>query len=120
MTKEQQRPPSKRYQTIYCRVAVEGRAIDAVASEFAIAVETVKRIVRRVRRWLQAGGQGLPEVDRAVVGGAALRNLHLARLEHQWDEVMAAWYRSTRPEEVEKATVDEKKQLKGEKTRRSQ
>jgi hypothetical protein len=120
MTEQKQRPPSKRYQAIYCRVAVEGRAIEAVASEFAIAIETVERVVRHVKHWFQLGCPGLLEVDRAVIGGVALRDLHLARLEHQWDEVMAAWYRSKQPEEVEKATVDEKKQVKGEKTRRSQ
>jgi hypothetical protein len=114
------RPPSTRSQTIYCRVSVEGRTIDATASEFNITGDTVKRVLRGVRRWMKLGCQGVPKPSGDAAHGEALRDLHVARLEHQWNEVMAAWYRSKQPEETDKAVVDDRKQVKGEKTRRSQ
>ena len=49
-----------------------------------------------------------------------LRDLHVARLEHQWEQTMLAWHRSTQAEEIEKVVGEEGGKRKAEKTRRSQ
>jgi hypothetical protein len=113
------KPPSNRTQAIYCRVMIEGCPVEQVAKEYAVGVERIKKVVCEVKRWIRRTPGGVP-LDATRETGLALRQLHLARLEHQWEQLMLAWYRSTQAEETEKVVGDEKGQRKAEKTRRTQ
>lgn len=111
--------PTKRSQAIYCRVVIEGCDVEQVARDFRIGVPRVKQLVGQVRSWIRGAKRSVDE-ERTGDDSSSLRQLHLARLEHQWEQVMLAWYRSTQVEETEKVLADEKGQRKAEKTRRSQ
>jgi hypothetical protein len=79
-------PPEERDQEIFRKIAVEGRDITAVAREHQLSPQHVRRIVRVTQRQLALRSL---ELDTPAV-----REMHLLRLEHQWQEAMVAWYRS--------------------------
>lgn len=111
--------PSSRSQAIYCRVMIEGCSIEQVAKDCEVGVARIKTIVAEVRRWIRRSPGG-NVLDSKTESGLALRQLHIARLEHQWEQTMLAWYRSMQVEETEKVVGDEQGKRKAEKTRRTQ
>jgi hypothetical protein len=112
-------PPTQRAQTIFCRVTIEGHSVEQVAKEHGIQPLRVRKIVQQVRRWMKHMPRGFSEPTE-LLSAETLRDLHLARLEHQWEQTMLAWHRSTQVEEVEKVIGGKDGIQKAEKTRRSQ
>jgi hypothetical protein len=91
---------------IYFRVMVEGRALDSVAQEYSVVPATIRATVRRVQRWLREARSWLPD-ESFESSLEMLRLVHLARLEHQWEQAMNAWYRSLQAEETQKISGEE-------------
>ena len=104
---------------MYCRVVIEGCAMEQVAKEFNVRLQRLKIVIAEVKRWLRRTPGTLEHANKCETGRVLL-DLHLARLEHQWEQLMLAWYRSTQAEETEKVIGDEKGQRKAEKIRRTQ
>jgi hypothetical protein len=111
--------PSKRSQMIYCRVMIEGRSVEQVAKDLFVTTPTVKSIVARVKRWMKKSRQSVPDEEFSHTA-ETLRQLHLARLEHQWEQTMNAWYRSTHDEETQRLSSDESGKKKVEKLLKTQ
>lgn len=115
------RPPCKRYLQVFNRVVVEGQTAAEVAAELGLTLRSVQTIVARVCRWVRQHGGKLVKIDRSMVSLANARELQVARLEHQWEELMSAWHRSTQPVEREKGYYNEARVMqKVEKTRAPQ
>ncbi len=93
--------PGERERDIYRDVAIHGRFVDEVAKERNLTKAQANAAVRRVQRWLAQA--------RMAIDLRQLQALHLQRLEHQWHEVMTAWYRSAKPEETVKASYEDQK-----------
>jgi hypothetical protein len=87
---------SERDRGIFERVVVEGRRLEEVADAEQLSVKQIRRIVQHVSRVLALRSlhQEAPWV----------RAMHLRRLEHQWQEVMLAWYRSQHAAVVKKVS----------------
>ncbi len=100
---------------IFRIVAVEGRSTSDVARDFSLSQRHVQRIVRRTQRQLV-----LRQLMRAP-DPRWLSEMHLRRLEHQWQEAMVAWYRSHLPSETIKYSTERgSDKAKIERTRREQ
>lgn len=102
-----ERPPTYEERQIHRQVCIEGRFAHQVAASRGLSVERVARIVRRTRRWF-APGVTTTDSRRVCM-------LHLERLEHQWREVMTAWYRSGQQEETVKVSYEGVERQAGEK-----
>ena len=93
--------PGEQEREIYRQVSVEGRFAEDVAADYEISEARVRRILQRVRRWL--------EQVHMPINVRGLQALHLQRLEHQWHEAMSAWYRSGRKDETIKSSYEDSK-----------
>jgi hypothetical protein len=132
MSSKKQSAPTARSQAIYSRIVIEGCDPETIAKEFNISLSQLHKIVSQVRTWIRRATSGLLITtseketsenileDKVNVTLLELRKLHLARLEHQWEQVMLGWYRSLQVEETEKVVGDEKGHRKAEKIRRTQ
>jgi hypothetical protein len=96
--------PSKRCQAVYCRRILERRPIEEVMAEFNIHRRTVIAYIYRMRRFLRQVSLGrAPHIfDHAFLPGPMRKEVHLARLDHLWQETLEAWNRSLEPEQTEK------------------
>ncbi len=90
--------PNEQEREIHRQVLIQGRMENNVARDFRLTVAQVQHIVCRVERWL---AQVQLPIEMHYV-----RTKHLRRLEHQWREVMTAWYRSCGEEVTTKTAVE--------------
>jgi hypothetical protein len=92
--------PSDRDLEIFRKVAVEGHCRSELAKEYSLSERSIRHVLRKTQQWVAARffTPDSPEV----------RSLHLQRLEHQWEEVMVAWYRSQLPLEMTRTWKDDK------------
>ena len=94
--------PGEEDRNAYRAVAICGHTVKQVAADMELPPDRVQAMVERVRLWL---AQIPPPVN-----VRALTAQHLARLEHQWQEAMNAWYRSRSKEETLKSSWEDQKQ----------
>ena len=59
-------------------------------------------MVASVRTWMRKHGAVWQEIDERIRRSTVTCELYLARLEHQWEELMNAWHRSKEPEQISK------------------
>lgn len=116
----QPRPPSKRYREIFTLVEVHGRTYADVAKELGLQQKSVTDICSKVRTWMRRYGARWDRISESRKRAAIACELYVARLEHQWQEAMAAWYRSTQPKQIAKAVFKGKVLDRSEVTQRSQ
>jgi hypothetical protein len=100
MSENHSLPPTSQQMRIFRQAMIDGVACEELAGNYQLTLETIQRNIRRVERWLAVQ---VTAQESVLVG-----NLHLERLEHQWNELMAAWVRSKQDEVVSKATTDQK------------
>ncbi|PHS03543.1 MAG: hypothetical protein COA78_17685, partial [Blastopirellula sp.] len=79
-------------------IIVEGLSVKEVASQHNLTVLEVEAIVNEQNQLALAHANCLPEES------SNSPIIHLRRLEHQWREAMAAWYRSQKEEETTKVS----------------
>jgi hypothetical protein len=106
MSNKNDRPPCKRYLEVFTKVEVEGQEHAAVAAEMGLKLRSVVDICSKVRTWMQRHGGRWERITANERRIEIVREILAARLEHQWNEVMAAWYRSKEPQHSEKAVLE--------------
>ena len=111
MAASPQTPPHPRYMQIFREVIIEGKPRANVAAAYKLKVCTVDRYIRQVERWLAVQ---VIQLESMLVG-----NVHLERLEHQWNELMVAWGRSKQDQVISKASTDHEGRKRAEQTRKS-
>src|SRR6187551_104204 len=97
MSQPKRRAPCKRYMQVFTQVMVEGRKPKNVAKSLRMKYKSVIDIVSRVRVYLRQQGASLYLPKPGRIRAIHVRELYLARLEHQWEELMQEWYRSKQP-----------------------
>lgn len=115
--------PCKRYMQVFTRVVIEGRTQEEVAQELGLKYESVVNICYKVKAYLREHGASLYLPNQRRMRAIHARELYLARLEHQWEQLMQEWYRSKQPAESEKAgnvEGDGKNQKRAERQRKTQ
>ena len=112
MSKPQVKLPSLRNIDAFIHVAIEGRTSADVAREMGLRQRSVETMVASVRTWMRKHGAVWQEIDERIRRSTATCELYLARLEHQWEEVMNAWHRSKEPEQVTKGRFNPDKTSK--------
>jgi hypothetical protein len=124
MSQSKRRAPCKRYMQVFTQVMVEGRKPRNVAKSLRLKQKSVVDIVSRVRVYLREQGASFYLPNAGRIRAMHVRELFLARLEHQWDELMEEWYRSKRPARADKVGSNEieggKKQKRAEHQRKTQ
>lgn len=114
------RPPCKRYREIFTLVEVHGRTYADVAKQLGLQPKSVTDVCSKVRTWMRRYGARWDRISENKKRAAIACELYVARLEHQWQEAMAAWYRSTEPKQIEKGVFKGGILDRSEITRRSQ
>jgi hypothetical protein len=115
------RLPSKRALSVFTRVVIEGVPKETIGEELNIKPSSVGDIVNRVRQWMHKHGARWDDIAEHERRAAIVCELYVARLDHQWQEAMNAWYRSQQPQTIDKATYKEGGGVKqAEMTRKSQ
>jgi hypothetical protein len=114
------RPPCKRYREIFTLIEVHGRTYGDVATELGMKQKSIVDICSKVRTWMRRYGARWDRIVENKKRAAIACELYVARLEHQWQEAMAAWYRSQGPQRIDKGIYKEGKLERGEVTQRSQ
>jgi hypothetical protein len=124
MSESKRRAPCKRYMQVFTQVIIEGRKLRDVAKSLRLKQKSILDIVSRVRVYLRKQGASLYLPNPGRMRAIHVRELYLARLEHQWEELMQEWYRSKRPARADKVGSVEveggKKQKRGEHQRKTQ
>jgi hypothetical protein len=109
---------------VFTKILVEGRKPRNVAKSLRLKQQSVIDIAQRVRSYLRTQGASLYLPDAGRMRAINARELYIARLEHQWEELMQEWRRSKRPARTVKAGNNEveggKKQKRSEVQRKSQ
>ncbi|MGY8768991.1 MAG: hypothetical protein ACKVH8_11275 [Pirellulales bacterium] len=100
---------SDQHQRIYAMVIVEGISVKDVATQHNLTVPQIEAIVDQQNQLALAHANCLPEES------SNSPIIHLRRLEHQWREAMAAWYRSQNEEETTKVSRSSGARSAGEK-----
>lgn len=103
-------PPATKKMHIFRQCMVEGIPRDEVAQQHKLLRPTVNRYIREVERWLA--------VQVVILESLMVGHLHLDRLEHQWHELMSAWYRSKQDQVTTKVSTDKQGNQRAEQTRR--
>ena len=116
----QPRPPCKRYREIFTLIEVHGRTYADVAKELGMKQKSITDICSKVRTWMRRYGARWDRISENKKRAAIACELYVARLEHQWQEAMAAWYRSCSPQRIDKGVYKDGKLDRGEVTQRSQ
>ena len=112
MSKQQITLPNRRKLDAFIRVAIQGRSPDEVARELGLHKRSVETMVAYVRTWMRKHGAVWQEIDERIRASTITCELYLARLEHQWEELMNAWHRSKEPQETKKGRFNPDKTVK--------